>query len=378
MDKPADKEAMKRVADTIPTPSLDACASVPMRLVMLALAHRQGMDITRWLDQHLRSTLPQGLPPELCDLLFTTAGDSLPAWGRSLRSEEGNVDPSGGYTDRAFWDLVAAMGSEIHFAVKALEVRRSATGGHRLWTGEPPAFAHLIKADGKRQWFEKLAELGPCREYFRVLPQHLRRIEELRNDAPNLQQATGFLLGQLQVAARSKTGLRSAPRILLVGPPAAGKTWWAERVAAALGLPTCHLSMPCVTASFELAGNTAQWGSAKPGKILRAFLDSPSASPIIILDEIDKVLTRSDYRLLIGLLRTRREELGLTQAAVGAMIGWSQQIYSGVEACTRRLDVIEYFWIAGKLGMEFDEIALVVRDAIQDADAESKQKNTGA
>lgn len=91
-----------------------------------------------------------------------------------------------------------------------------------------------------------------------------------------------------------------------------------------------------------------------------------------------KTIYRDSYRLLIGLLRTRREELGLTQAAVGAMIGWSQQIYSGVEACTRRLDVIEYFWIAGKLGMEFDEIASVVRDAIQDADAESKQKSAGA
>ena len=81
-----------------------------------------------------------------------------------------------------------------------------------------------------------------------------------------------------------------------------------------------------------------------------------------------KTIYRDSYRALIGLLRARREELGMTQAAAAALVGWSQQTYSGVETCTRRVDVIEYFWIARKLGMDVDRVFRAVSDAIQALD----------
>lgn len=291
----AKMEELKRAAEMTPALKLDAFASAPMRLAMLALAHQQGMDLSRWLGEHLRATLPLGIPSDLHDQLFNEADGPLYAWRLRLLPDLERVKLPDSSPDLFFWSWIEAMSDEVHAAVADCQTPDAGVGKHRLWTGTLMAYSHLSKTDGKRDWFEKLEKLGPWREFFKVRPRHIRRIEELSTDAPNLDVATNFLLSQLRVAVRSKTGLRSAPRILLVGPPAAGKTWWAERVAAALELPTCHLSMPCVTANFELSGNTSQWGSAKPGKIVRAFLDSPTASPIIILDEIDKVLTRSDH-----------------------------------------------------------------------------------
>ncbi|MGY0634480.1 AAA family ATPase [Luteimonas sp. A478] len=80
---------------------------------------------------------------------------------------------------------------------------------------------------------------------------------------------------------------RPAP-ILLSGPPACGKSWWARQVAQALGLPATMIVMPKVTASFVLSGSTASWSSARPGRIVEAFIGTDIANPVIIIDEIEK------------------------------------------------------------------------------------------
>src|SRR5690606_25202495 len=82
--------------------------------------------------------------------------------------------------------------------------------------------------------------------------------------------------------------LRQRP-LLLSGPPATGKTWWTGQVAAALGLPCLRIVMPKVTASFVLSGSTPSWSSARPGRIVQEFMAIESATPVLILDEIDKV-----------------------------------------------------------------------------------------
>ncbi len=50
---------------------------------------------------------------------------------------------------------------------------------HALWTGKLPRFTHLSTSDGKRDWFATPDQMGPCREFFRVRPVHLRKIEQL-------------------------------------------------------------------------------------------------------------------------------------------------------------------------------------------------------
>ena len=280
----------------VPRIGLSDCTSAPMRLLMIALARQQHASLDEWLEDHLRQSLLDVLDRLSNTSPFGTIPSPPPQSDLGFPEQHSNFRrPDSPPSDEDFWPRVQAWSEEIAAALESLRLATPAPrkDAHTLWTGKLPKFTHLTAYDGKREWLEKLDQMGPHRAFFRVRPAHLRKVENLLADAPNLGPATRFLLGQLQVASRSRTGLSNLPRILLVGPPAAGKTWWAEQVAAALGLRTCHLSMPCVTASFELSGNTSQWSGAKPGQILRAFLESDSASPIIILDEIDKVMTHN-------------------------------------------------------------------------------------
>ena len=64
----------------------------------------------------------------------------------------------------------------------------------------------------------------------RVTPRMVRAVERMLTDAPNLREPTLFVLGQLALALRGHRELRLPP-MLLVGPPAAGRTWWAEQLA---------------------------------------------------------------------------------------------------------------------------------------------------
>lgn len=64
-----------------------------------------------------------------------------------------------------------------------------------------------------------------------------------------------------------------------------------------------------------------------------------------------KTIYSPEYRSLVERLRSRREELGLSQSEVARTLGWPQQRLSAVEAGARRLDVIEFFELASELGL---------------------------
>jgi ATP-dependent Lon protease len=55
-----------------------------------------------------------------------------------------------------------------------------------------------------------------------------------------------------------------------------------------LGTRSEVIPMGSVTSSFELSGGSSSWNAARPGRILRAFIDTTSASPVFVLDEIEK------------------------------------------------------------------------------------------
>lgn len=72
-----------------------------------------------------------------------------------------------------------------------------------------------------------------------------------------------------------------------------------------------------------------------------------------------KTIYSAEYRRLVQQLRTRREELGLTQAALSAALGWPQQRLSAIEAGARRLDVLEFLHLTARLGLT-PEVAIRV------------------
>lgn len=64
-----------------------------------------------------------------------------------------------------------------------------------------------------------------------------------------------------------------------------------------------------------------------------------------------KTIYAKEYRELVNELRQIRKDQGFTQVELSKDLGWPQQRLSAVERGARRLDVLEYFLIAEKLGV---------------------------
>jgi len=101
-------------------------------------------------------------------------------------------------------------------------------------------------------------------------------------------------------------------KILVAGPPGIGKTLVLQRIAEILGLHLHRISMNALMGAFELRGSGRQWKSPFPGAIAKCFKSSPVANPIVLLDEIDKGISRGDVhgRPLDALLDMMEETTG--------------------------------------------------------------------
>jgi transcriptional regulator with XRE-family HTH domain len=68
---------------------------------------------------------------------------------------------------------------------------------------------------------------------------------------------------------------------------------------------------------------------------------------------------------LVGLLRERRESLGISQTRLASHLGWPQQRISSVKSGARRLEVLEFCLIAAALGFSPAEVSDQVLKMLQ-------------
>lgn len=74
---------------------------------------------------------------------------------------------------------------------------------------------------------------------------------------------------------------------------------------------------------------------------------SPSRTATILA----KTIHRTEYRQLVDVLRERRKSMGVSQGALARELGWTQQKVSYIETGARRMDVLEFIWLAKGLGI---------------------------
>ena len=101
-------------------------------------------------------------------------------------------------------------------------------------------------------------------------------------------------LETIHLACRASlaTGLPwQAPTMILNGSPGTGKTRFAKAVAAILGTSVTEISMPQMNGAGPLSGTDQTWKHPHVGKVAQALVSGETASPCILLDELEKTFS---------------------------------------------------------------------------------------
>lgn len=81
--------------------------------------------------------------------------------------------------------------------------------------------------------------------------------------------------------------------LCLVGPPGVGKTSISQSIARALGRDFFRFSVGGLDDVCEIKGHRRTYTAAMPGKVIQCLKKSKSINPVILIDEIDKIITGS-------------------------------------------------------------------------------------
>lgn len=131
-------------------------------------------------------------------------------------------------------------------------------------------------------------ERGPWRRL--VIPDEamIAHLTSLDAICPHFAEVTAWIVRAAKLSAASSTPMRLDPAVV-VGPPGTGKTFYARKLAEALGVPFELIAMNLMTdRGSAFSGLTPVWRASGPGKVAKLLIEGSHASPLIVIDEIEK------------------------------------------------------------------------------------------
>src|SRR5689334_20090622 len=142
-----------------------------------------------------------------------------------------------------------------------------------------------------RSWMEIITDL-PWSKSSKDNLDLLKAQKILDEDHYGLEKVKERIIEAL--AVRKLKPKPKGPILCLVGPPGVGKTSLGRSIARALGRKFIRLSLGGVHDEAEIRGHRRTYVGAMPGRIIQAVQQAGTNSPLIMLDEIDKV--GADFR----------------------------------------------------------------------------------
>jgi ATP-dependent Lon protease len=139
--------------------------------------------------------------------------------------------------------------------------------------------------EGLKSWYDRMRELGGSR--YIIKPSTSAAVDDLVETSPNFGAVVEDLRKFLALALAGNEAVQFTP-MLLLGEPGLGKTYFAKKLAHALGTGFEFVSMSSLTAGWVLTGASAQWHNARPGKVAQTLIEGEYANPVVVLDEVDK------------------------------------------------------------------------------------------
>lgn len=155
---------------------------------------------------------------------------------------------------------------------------------------------------------QKLESQSPNSSEYNVIRNYLELLIQLPWNAkegkiPNLEEARQILddehyglqkvkdriIQHLAVMELKKN--KKGSILLLVGPPGTGKTSLGKSIAEVLGRKYTRLSLGGVRDEAEIRGHRRTYIGAMPGRIIQEIKKAGEKNPVMVLDEIDKLMT---------------------------------------------------------------------------------------
>jgi hypothetical protein len=182
----------------------------------------------------------------------------------------------------------------------------------RLLTTENGDTSHLSNEEAAR--FSKLCWLTeePARKPLLFgTPRMREELVELRQRCPPFVAVTDLVDRAVALSLLAPAPL-SIPPLLLAGPQGVGKTHYSKALAKVLDVPVHAWSCATNSDAMQLiTGHPTSWRGARMGLLTEALVTSSSASPVFLLDEIDKFLTHRDeqpFNILLNIIEAENAE----------------------------------------------------------------------